>query len=255
MNIELLEKMGLTKGEIKVYLALIELGSTTAGAVIKKADMQRSAVYFCLDSLIKKGLVGYVVKNNRKHFEANKPESLFDLLKEKEKEIIEQERELKNFVPLLFEKKELLQKAQQVKIYEGWKGVLNSYSDALELLNTGDESFAFSPTTDENGANLEQIRNLIAKVRLERKRKKIKLKIVMSEDLKNTIGKDQESTPDTEVRYLPKSEINPATVNVYGSTAIIVLWTKIPLSISIRSKEVAISFKNYFNLIWKQAKP
>lgn len=255
MSSELLEKIGLTKGEVKVFTALIKTGSTTAGAIIKETGMQRSAAYFCLDSLIRKGLVGYVIKNNKKYFEANKPESLFEFLKERKKEIDEQEKEMKNLVSTLFAKKKPAEeKKQEAKIYEGWKGVMNAYSDILELMKAGDEAYAFSPTAGYGGANAERVRRLIRKVRLERAKKKVRLKMIMSENLRVTLGKDQEGTKYTEVKYLPEESLNPAVVHVYGSSVLTVLWTETPISFLIRSKGVAESFRNYFRLLWKQAK-
>ncbi len=255
MDALFLEKIGLTKGEVKVYAALISIGSTTAGAIIKKTGMQRSAVYFCLYSLIKKGLVGYVIKNDRKHFEANRPESLFDFLEGRKKEIEEQEKELKDFVPALFAKSNLMEKKEQeAKIYEGWRGVLNGFFDVLESAKEGSEGFAFSPTVNYEGADFRRIRRLIAKVRMERARKKIRFRMIMCEDLKTTLGRDQEKTPYTTVRYLPKEEINPAVVNSYAHSVLITVWTETPIAFLIRSAGVAGSFRNYFNLLWKQAK-
>ena len=39
MDTTSLENLGLTKAEIKVYLALLELGSSKAGAIIKKTNL------------------------------------------------------------------------------------------------------------------------------------------------------------------------------------------------------------------------
>ncbi len=255
MTSELFEKIGLTKGETKVFSALIKTGSTTAGAIIKETGMQRSAAYFCLDSLIRKGLVGYIVKNNMKYFEANKPESLFDFLKEKKIEIDMQEKELKKIIPIIFAKKiKAEEKGHEAKIYEGWKGVMNAYSDILEPMKAGDEAYAFSPTAGYGGANAERVRRLIRKVRLERAKKKVRLKMIMSESLKKTLGADQEETRYTEVRYLPEESMNPAVVHVYGSSVLTVLWSETPVAFLIRSKGVAESFRNYFKLLWKQAR-
>lgn len=254
METNILEEIGLTRGEIKVFTSLIELGSTTAGAIIKETGLQRSAVYFCLDSLIKKGIVGYIIKNNRKYFEVNKPQSLYDLLEERKKEIGKQEKQLKTIIPQLFKKNISQKKEQEAKIYEGWKGVLNAFFDALENLKGGDEAYAFDPTADYGGADPEQVRRLITKVRLERAKKKVKLKIVMCEDLKPTLGKDQEKTPHTQVRYLPKQNVNPAVINIYRDIALITVWTKKPLAFMIKNEEVAVSFKNYFNILWNQSK-
>lgn len=253
MKEELLEKIGLTKGETKVYTALIKLGSTTAGAVIKETGLQRSAVYFCLDSLVKKGLVGYVIKNDRKHFEANKPESLLDFLNGQKKEIESHEKELKNFIPLLFARR-MSTEEKEAKVYEGWRGVLNAFFDVLEPLGAGERGCAFSPTADYGGADPERVRNLIKKVRMKRASKKIKLRMLMCENLRGTLGKDFEETPYTEVRYIPKEDLNPAVVNIYGISVLIVLWTETPVAFMIRSSGVAESFNNYFKLLWTQAK-
>ena len=46
---------GLTNAEARVYLALLELGSTTAGPVIKKAGLHRGTTYQVLQRLLEKG--------------------------------------------------------------------------------------------------------------------------------------------------------------------------------------------------------
>ena len=52
METKALREAGLTKGEIKVYLALIELGSTTTGPLIEKSKVSRSIVNEILKKLI-----------------------------------------------------------------------------------------------------------------------------------------------------------------------------------------------------------
>ena len=56
MDTQILQEIGLTKNETKVYLALIELGSTPAGRLIKKVGMHRGIVYDLIDLLTDKGL-------------------------------------------------------------------------------------------------------------------------------------------------------------------------------------------------------
>jgi len=118
------------------------------------------------------------------------------------------------------------EKEQEAKIYEGWRGVLNAYFDILEPMKAGEEAYAFSPTAGYGGANPERVRRLIKKVRLERARKKVKLKMIMSKNLEKTLGKDQEETPGTQVRYLQDNQLNPAVVHIYGSSVLTVLWTE-----------------------------
>ena len=70
MDTKILERVGLTKNEIKIYLALLELGTTTTGPLTRKAGIHASRVYESLNNLIKKGLVSFVIKANIKHFSA-----------------------------------------------------------------------------------------------------------------------------------------------------------------------------------------
>ena len=51
---ELLEEIGLTKSEIKVYLALLELGSSTTGPIVDKSKASSSKIYEILDKLMQK---------------------------------------------------------------------------------------------------------------------------------------------------------------------------------------------------------
>lgn len=47
-----LQKLGFSDNEAKVYLALLEIGFTTTGAVIKKTGLHRNIVYETLDKLV-----------------------------------------------------------------------------------------------------------------------------------------------------------------------------------------------------------
>src|SRR3989344_1182878 len=67
MNKEALLGVGLTEKESEVYLALIELGSSSAGQIIQKTGLHRAVVYDLLERLIEKGLVGNVFKGRHKN--------------------------------------------------------------------------------------------------------------------------------------------------------------------------------------------
>ena len=45
MDTAILEDIGLTNAEIKVYLSLLELGTATAGPIIEKSCLQSSVVH------------------------------------------------------------------------------------------------------------------------------------------------------------------------------------------------------------------
>ena len=80
--VRVLERIGLSPNEIKVYLTLNKLGSAKAGKIAKIAEIDRSSCYHSLKSLIEKAIVSYVMIGNIKWFQANDPDSLFEYIKE-----------------------------------------------------------------------------------------------------------------------------------------------------------------------------
>ena len=53
-ELEVLEEFGLTEAEAKIYLALLETGSTLAGLIIKKTALHRGTTYQILQRLKEK---------------------------------------------------------------------------------------------------------------------------------------------------------------------------------------------------------
>lgn len=85
MDTKLLEELGLSKGEIKVYLTLLKLGETTTGKIIEEAQISGGKIYLILDKLIKKGLASFSIKEKTKYFSAASPNRILDYLHEKKK--------------------------------------------------------------------------------------------------------------------------------------------------------------------------
>src|SRR3989339_828361 len=83
-EIEVLEELGLSGAEAKVYLALLETGSSLAGPIIKKTGLHRGTTYQIIQRLQEKGLVSSIVKGKKQHFESVNPERLMDMLRNKE---------------------------------------------------------------------------------------------------------------------------------------------------------------------------
>ena len=76
MEFELLKEIGLTDSEIKVYVALLEIGSSSKGPIVDKSGVASSKIYELLEKLMQKGLVSQVIKSNVKYFEAAPPKRL-----------------------------------------------------------------------------------------------------------------------------------------------------------------------------------
>ena len=87
-----MKELGLNKSESNVYLKLLETGSCKAGRLAKETGFNRTTVYKALEKLIEKGLVGFVVKENRRYFQASDPRNLLNNI-EKEEEKLKRKKE------------------------------------------------------------------------------------------------------------------------------------------------------------------
>ncbi len=237
MNEKLLESAGLTKLEIKVYLAILDLGSALVGVISRKSGAHRRSVYDVLDRLIEKGLVSYILTNNRRYYQATNPERLTELIKEKQNNIAE-------ILPELMLKFNLAKEKQETNFFRGKEGLKTIFYDQLNEGKTiciigGSEQAA------------EVIRYFFEKYDKERIRKKIKVKILFSREAKSKIKR----IPLSEIRFLPEGFGGLASTNIYGNKVAIIVWSRTnPLGILIKQKEVAESYLKYFELLWKIGK-
>jgi sugar-specific transcriptional regulator TrmB len=134
MLVEDLIELGLARNEAKVYLALLDLGPTTTGPLIKKTKLYRVIIYDTLEKLLQQGLVNYSMKKNVKHFEAEKPTQILEIIKNKEilaKSVVNNLQKLQSNKPI----------EQGAFVYEGWKGIKAAQENYFKIMkkNAGGE--------------------------------------------------------------------------------------------------------------------
>jgi len=227
-----LTSAGLTENESKVYLALIDLGPALAGQISRKTGMHRRTVYDTTEMLIEKGLVGYILKNNRRLFQASNPERILDIIKEKE-------NLLEPLIKQLGEKFVMTKEKEETNFYKGKEGLKTVFEEQLsakEILILGASPLAY-----------EVLQFYFKWYDKTRKEKKIRARIIASDRKISRI-------PLAEIRYLPEKYSNPVSVNIYGDKVAIILWASSPYAIVIKSSEVAKGYRNYFELLWRIAR-
>ena len=236
MNIETLEKIGLSPNEAKVYLALLGLGPSLAGKITEKSKVNRRTVYDVLESLIDKGLVSYIIEANRKVFEATDPIRFLDLLKEREKEIQES-------LPELIAKRESNKKKQEATLFRGKKGIRSIFEDILKYK----ENWVFG----SHGRFREILGPFFEQYQRRKKSLKIHTKLLLSERLRKS---DIVKLTPGETRYLRKDYDSPVSTIVYGEKVATIIWSEEPIGLIIKGNEVSSSFRNYFKIMWGIAK-
>ncbi|MCX6706526.1 MAG: hypothetical protein NT001_00065, partial [Candidatus Woesearchaeota archaeon] len=238
MDIKILEDSGLTNTESRVYLMLLKSGSSLAGRITQETGIHRRSVYDALERLIEKGLVSYIKTNNRKHFQAEDPKRLADILKEKENtlSIIMPELEaMRNFIP----------EAKETAFYKGKFALRAIFNDQID---EGKEILVVGGSENVN----EIMGYYFMHYDKERKKKGIKVRIIFRESARET---DYVKTiPLADIRFLPDKSSSPLAINIYGDKTAMILWTQEPIGILIKEKTVAEGYRRYFEVLWENAK-
>lgn len=241
----ILEEIGLAGNEIKVYLALLELGSALAGEITKKSGINRTNVYDALDRLTEKGLVSYVIKSNRKYFEAAPPNRIVKYIEEKEDELKLKKELAVSLLPELELKRKLSREPLEATVYKGKEGLKSITEDVLE---TGKEMLAFGA----EGRFVEIFTHYAEQWHMKRGKLKIPLRIIYNE--KARAKKSKSKFPLTDMRFSSTMNETPATTWIYDDKVVIVVWSEQPIATLIRNKQVANSYKQFFDILWKDSK-
>ncbi len=250
MNISLLEEIGLTKTEIKIYLALLKLGQTTTTQIVRDAEIHASKVYESLDKLIQKGLVAYVIKANKKYFSAAEPSFLKEFLREKQSKIKEQEQEIDKLIPELRSIKKSGEDVIESETYEGVRGLKSVYEKIMFTLKKGETHYIIGAPKIGN----ELLEGFLLDWHKQRIKKGIKCEYIYDSDTRE-YGQVREKMFFTKVRYLPKNITSPMWIEIFGDYVTIghIKGRNATLFL-IHDKEIAKGYLDYFNLIWKVSK-
>ena len=238
MDTKILEDIGLTNAEIKIYLALLELGTSTAGPILEKSGLQNSVVHMTLNKLIDKGFVTFVKEGKRNHYQATNPKHITDYINEKKERFEE-------ILPELLLKQKIAKEKPEIITFRGIKGIKELL---LELLAAGGK---------EHHTFGSSVKSLMLGdawwVNYHKKRaaKGIHARLIFNKSLAS--WKAEAKYPKSEVRYT-RAGFEPLTETIIRNDKIgVIVWTDKPLGMIIHQKEAAESYDEFFQLMWKTA--
>jgi len=245
-----LNKIGLTEGEIKVYKALLNLGESTKTSLAKESGVSPSNIYDITNRLLEKGMISKVEKNGIANFSPANPKHILDFLEEKKKDIDKEKEYVNSILPLLLSKFNNSEEKVNVEVFQDWSGLKTVLDDVVEECKKTDENFVFGASRGTNEKQADIIFMRFSKIRSD---KGIRTKIIFNEDLRNSERVNFFRKIKCNIRFMNQS--TPAEIHTYKNRTLIIILTENPLVIRITGKEVADSFKQYFDIMWKQAKP
>jgi len=242
-----LREIGLTDGEIRVYLALLELGQTTTGKITEKSQISGSKVYEVLDRLINKGMASVVIVRGTKHFQASPPEKILNYLDEKESRLKDEKEKIKEILPQLKLKQKFGEKRSAAIVLKGFEGSKTAYNDLLNTMKRGEEWLSMGLSSQP-----KRWENYFNKFQEIRAKKGIILKHLLNEQYQ-VIFETRKNLPCTHFRFLPKETQMPASVDIYQNKVIISVLEEEGTTVMIEDEKIAESFRKYFEMLWKTA--
>ena len=243
MNKEILREIGLTDTEIRAYLSLLSIGTTSAGKIVEETGIYRKNLYDALNKLIEKGLVTYVIENKIKYFQPKDPENLIRFLEEKKNKILEKEIELQKELPLLKQKFKSLLPEIESGIYRGIEGIKTILKECLNY-----KEILFIGATGDVENRLPYFWP-----HYNRKREKLKIRwnfLLTYESRNKYITKAKY----LEYKVLPKILSGPNVIYIYGNYVANVLWLEKPIAFVTKHKSLADNYRKYFYYLWESIK-
>ena len=239
MDTSILEDIGLTNAEIKIYLALLELGPSTAGPILKKTGLQNSVIHMALPKLVSKGFITFIKKGKVKHYQPTDPSNVLKFIDEKKERF-------NKILPKLLAKQQFKEK-QEAEIYEGIKGLKNMLYEFTKDSKKGDEYLYFSFYT-YNPNDFENVYNFYKEFEKERKMKGLILKGIAPSNIKNKFkGRNTKNVLFVDYPV-------PLNISILNNKVIFTPWEDKQVSFMINSRHLAESFRNYFYSIWDNKK-
>lgn len=242
--VEQLIDLGLTNGEAKVYLAMIQIGPSKVGKIVEISGVSQSKVYNVLDRLILKGLASYNIQDNIKHFQSLEPSRLHEYVQRKEDEVRKQKEGITQIINDL-SKNVYATKRSTSEIFVGERSLRSAYITLLSDAKKGDILRYFYPYPDAH----ENASPFYSRFYKYQKSKGIVERGIVTIDFKKS-KHFKEIPKDVKLRHVDFPL--PGTIDIFVNKLLIVDW-KTTTGILITSSEITGIFAEYFDSIWKIA--
>lgn len=250
MASELAEKLldfGLSEKEAKVYVSLLEIGTSLVTDVAKKAGIKRSTAYVVLESLANHGLVSITEHKNIRLYTPAPPERLVQNLEEKSRRYIELVGIAKSVLPELKSYFAGAGPKPKIQFFEGTEGIKSAYEDTL---TSGEKIRAFASIESMHAT----LPGFFPEYYRRRAAKGISIKAIFPDtpEARERIVKNKEEKREAILVPVDKFSFTPE-INVYDNK-VIFMSLKERFALVIESEELADALKKVFDLAWMGAK-
>ena len=249
---KMLREFGLCEKEISAYFVCLELGTSHAALIARKAGLNRSSCYAVLEDLIKKGLVNKSGTEKKFQFTAENPERLILLIQEQHNKINDLKKKFTKLLPELKSIYDNTEELPKVKFIEGAQGIKAIYEDTWKLVPKGEEYWHCNPDMD---ALVDLLGKdwLLESIKV-RVKKGIKSRLITNK----TPWAQKEAQRDKKVQretvFLPEEMKLPARLHIYANKVAVFSLKKEPLGVLIEDKDIADMMRIFYDSLWRRYK-
>jgi len=243
---EILQQIGLSLNESRVYEALLQLGEANVNYISIKSKVHRRNVYDSLNKLIEKGLASETFVKGEKFFRPINPERFKELVQEKE-------IALDSILPKMLESFKSKESPVEAYYFKGIEGFKNYLKLILEQNQTvffiGAKAFWLDPRLQIYLKHFEK----------ERKKKGIKFIHLFDYEVKKQkpeilklVGKPY--------KFLPEKYSSNTAVDIFGDYVVTFVGVNPgelfdePIQFVLKSKLLADGYRTFFQFMWDNCK-
>lgn len=235
--------------DAEVYLALIEVGATTAGPLIQATNLHRNIVYTSLNHLIARKLVSTKIIRGRKQFVANDPQPLTEEYRAKTEDAVQIAKTIKHL--------QSDRQLEEITVHQGNEEYLSLLNGLIRSLPKGATKYVLGTGGEE--FMRETMRPIWKKYHKVATDQNISIKMIAYENQRKAIAEDIANPPIYSVRYLPENIENPSGIHIYpeANTVLNIMYsseTEPVTAIKIQNKKLVQGYLNLFNNLWKIGK-
>lgn len=241
-----LKKLNLTEKEARVYLALLELGPSTPYKIAKRSRLKRPTAYVIAEELVEKGLIVQMTGEKKKQYIARSPESYIE-------DVESRVADAKKVLPELLALQRKQSEKPNVLYFEGIEGLEQAYNYKLKDFRNK-EIVGFFARANELDKEMNE------KVFFPWNEAKIENNI----SVRGFTVDDPKLAPYMKffgtargmlnVKFLPDSLYNSDCSVEILDWAIRIVIMRSKQAIIIESSELALVFKQVFELLWTKTK-
>ncbi|HSW99668.1 MAG TPA: helix-turn-helix domain-containing protein [Patescibacteria group bacterium] len=130
--VELLTDLKLAPADAATYVTLLQNNSLSIRKIAARTGINRGTTHEALKRLLVTGLVSVVQRGQREYYTAESPEKIYDLIRDKRRDLLDVSEAAKAIIPSILAKHTRPTGRPVVRYYDGDDGVATILKDVLE---------------------------------------------------------------------------------------------------------------------------